>query len=117
MTLLGRGLQIDVVDKVVMMMAEKEYGDLSGYGLVRPRDGPFHLKKETGRSPVIDVGTVAKIKSGAVKVYTSLILISLHTHAESFISVTQTHTLCVAWSTLMQLRVTLFHTQTHTLGA
>lgn len=69
MTLLGRGLQMDVVDKVVLMMADKEYGDLSSYGVVRPEEGPFHLKKETGRSAVIDVGTVGKITAGAIKVY------------------------------------------------
>ncbi|KAK1300176.1 putative indole-3-pyruvate monooxygenase YUCCA10 [Acorus calamus] len=42
--------------------------DLSKYGIHRPKEGPFFLKVTTGRSPVIDVGTVSKIKSGEIQV-------------------------------------------------
>ncbi|KAK8654647.1 hypothetical protein V6N13_107254 [Hibiscus sabdariffa] len=37
--------------------------------LPRPKTGPLELKSITGKMPVLDVGTVAKIKSGNIKVY------------------------------------------------
>ncbi|KAK1322870.1 putative indole-3-pyruvate monooxygenase YUCCA10 [Acorus calamus] len=42
--------------------------DLGKYGIYRPKDGPLFLKATTGRSPVIDVGTISKIKSGEIQV-------------------------------------------------
>ncbi|KAI3741997.1 hypothetical protein L1987_59676 [Smallanthus sonchifolius] len=51
------------VDKMVLMLSKFLYGDLGRYGIQRPFKGPFWLKQETGRSPVIDVGTVSKIKT------------------------------------------------------
>ncbi|XP_076938277.1 putative indole-3-pyruvate monooxygenase YUCCA11 [Bidens hawaiensis] len=38
------------------------------YGIQRPLKGPFSLKKDTGRSPVIDIGTISKIKAGEIEV-------------------------------------------------
>jgi indole-3-pyruvate monooxygenase len=49
-------------------LAKLKYGDLSKYGIYRPKEGPLHLKNITGKSPVIDVGTVEKIKEGGIKV-------------------------------------------------
>uniref|UniRef100_A0A251VRG8 Flavin-containing monooxygenase n=1 Tax=Helianthus annuus TaxID=4232 RepID=A0A251VRG8_HELAN len=43
------------------------YGDLGRFGIQRPLKGPILLKKETGISPVIDVGTISKIKTGDIK--------------------------------------------------
>nr|DAD39881.1 TPA_asm: hypothetical protein HUJ06_014204 [Nelumbo nucifera] len=45
------------------------YGDLSRYGIVRPKKGPFHLKQTTGRSPVLDVGTMDLIVNKDIKVF------------------------------------------------
>ncbi|XP_071728602.1 probable indole-3-pyruvate monooxygenase YUCCA10 [Rutidosis leptorrhynchoides] len=56
------------VDKVVLMLSNLLYGDLCDYGIQRPNKGPFFLKNETRRSPVIDVGTISKIKTGDIKV-------------------------------------------------
>ncbi|XP_076943963.1 putative indole-3-pyruvate monooxygenase YUCCA10 [Bidens hawaiensis] len=56
------------VDKMVLMFSKLLYGDLGGYGIQRPLNGPFWLKQKTGRSPVIDVGTISKIKTGDIKV-------------------------------------------------
>ncbi|KAI3783708.1 hypothetical protein L1987_42794 [Smallanthus sonchifolius] len=61
-----------IVDKMVLMLSKLLYGDLGGYGIQRPFKGPFCLKKETGRSPVIDVGTISKIKSGDIQVMTTI---------------------------------------------
>ncbi|KAK9742357.1 hypothetical protein RND81_03G166600 [Saponaria officinalis] len=61
-------LSIWVVDILVLMAVKIKYGDLSKYGIHRPEEGPFFIKATKGRSPVIDVGTVAKIRSGKIKV-------------------------------------------------
>ncbi|KAK1620346.1 hypothetical protein QYE76_025863 [Lolium multiflorum] len=57
-----------MVDVLIVMMANFIFGDLSSYGIKRPKKGPFVLKSETSRSPVIDVGTVGLIKKGNIKV-------------------------------------------------
>ncbi|XP_016504886.1 putative indole-3-pyruvate monooxygenase YUCCA11 [Nicotiana tabacum] len=62
----------NIVDKTVMILSRLIYGDLSVFGLHRPNKGPFYLKKATGRSPVIDVGTVDQIKTGKIKVLPSI---------------------------------------------
>ncbi|KAK1431435.1 hypothetical protein QVD17_07894 [Tagetes erecta] len=62
-----------LVDKMVLMLSHFLYGDLDGYGIQRPSEGPFWLKQATGRSPVIDVGTISKIKTGDIKVVTTAI--------------------------------------------
>ncbi|XP_076938272.1 putative indole-3-pyruvate monooxygenase YUCCA10 [Bidens hawaiensis] len=56
------------IDKMVLTLSKLLYGDLDRYGIQRPRKGPFSLKKDTGRSPVIDVGTISKIKAGEIEV-------------------------------------------------
>ncbi|XP_054806315.1 probable indole-3-pyruvate monooxygenase YUCCA10 [Prosopis cineraria] len=61
------------VDTVIMFLANLEYGDLSEFGIHRPEEGPFYLKKVTGRSPVIDIGTIRKIRDGEIKVVPSAI--------------------------------------------
>lgn len=61
-------LPIHVVDTIITSLANMEYGDLSKYGIYQPKKGPFQLKFITGRAPVIDVGTIRRIKEGAIKV-------------------------------------------------
>ncbi|CAO2825666.1 unnamed protein product [Amaranthus hypochondriacus] len=75
MTLL-KYLSIQMVDKLAIFAGQILYGDLSKYGIYRPKKGPFFLKATTGRSPVIDVGTIAKIKSGKIKVVPCITSIS-----------------------------------------
>ena len=58
-----------VVDYVIVSLAKLNYGDLSNYGLPRPKEGPFYLKDVTRSSPVINVGTIEKIKKGEIQVY------------------------------------------------
>lgn len=59
---------LSLVDTLITLAGKFKYGDLSKYGIHRPNKGPFLLKATTGRSSVIDVGTVAKIQSGEIKV-------------------------------------------------
>ncbi|XP_021862782.1 probable indole-3-pyruvate monooxygenase YUCCA10 [Spinacia oleracea] len=61
-------LSLSTVDALVSFASKLKYGDLSKYGIFRPKEGPFFLKINKGRSPVIDVGTIAKIQSGDIKV-------------------------------------------------
>ena len=61
-------LPVHVVDAYITLLAKLKYGDLSEYGIYRPKEGPLHLKNITGKSAVIDVGTIEKIKEGAIKV-------------------------------------------------
>ncbi|RZC44221.1 hypothetical protein C5167_037173 [Papaver somniferum] len=49
-------------------LARLAYGNLDKYGIHRLTGGPFELKVKLGRSPVIDVGTVGKIKQGKIKI-------------------------------------------------
>ncbi|XP_031116830.1 probable indole-3-pyruvate monooxygenase YUCCA10 [Ipomoea triloba] len=67
MTLLNY-LPLYMVDMAISWCGKLKYGDLSSYGLRSPADGPFYLKAVTGKSPVIDVGTIHKIKTGEIKV-------------------------------------------------
>ncbi|KAL2339700.1 hypothetical protein Fmac_007640 [Flemingia macrophylla] len=60
------------VDKLMWLMSKLKYGDMSGYGLVRPKEGPFTLKIKGGTTPTIDVGCIRKIKKGLVKVYPTI---------------------------------------------
>ncbi|XP_047309322.1 probable indole-3-pyruvate monooxygenase YUCCA10 [Impatiens glandulifera] len=57
------------VDSIMTMLSKLKYGrDLTKYGIKRPQEGPFFLKVKYGKYPVIDVGTVEKIKSGEIQV-------------------------------------------------
>uniref|UniRef100_A0A5B6YT43 indole-3-pyruvate monooxygenase n=1 Tax=Davidia involucrata TaxID=16924 RepID=A0A5B6YT43_DAVIN len=61
-----------MVDYIILMLSKLIHGDLSCYGLPRPVKGPFYLKGTTGQSPVIDVGTIDKIKTGDIQVLPSI---------------------------------------------
>ncbi|KAH7846115.1 hypothetical protein Vadar_010138 [Vaccinium darrowii] len=65
-------LPCNVVDKMFQTLIKFKYGDLSHYGLQTPSEGPFYLKATTGQSPVIDVGTMEKIKTGDIQVFQSI---------------------------------------------
>lgn len=45
------------------------FGDLSPYGLVPPAMPPARQLRVTGKTPVIDLGTVQQIKAGRIKVH------------------------------------------------
>ncbi|KAI4973651.1 hypothetical protein ZWY2020_041432 [Hordeum vulgare] len=65
-------LPLNLVDNILVMAANLIFGDLSRHGIIRPKMGPMILKSKTGRSAVIDVGTVGLIKKGIIKVYGSI---------------------------------------------
>jgi len=59
---------VTIVDCLLVNIANFIFGDLSRYGIVRPKPGPLALKSKTGRSSVVDVGTAGLIKKGIIKV-------------------------------------------------
>lgn len=61
-------LPISLVDRFLLLMSYFILGDTASYGLNRPKVGPLQLKSMSGKTPVLDVGTLAKIKSGHIKV-------------------------------------------------
>lgn len=66
---LVKHLPFDWVDSVVTLMSKAVFGDLSEYGIQRPKEGPFTVKAKYGKYPVLDVGTWEKIKSKDIKVW------------------------------------------------
>nr|QLD98963.1 YUCCA8 [Lilium sp. c102450] len=66
--LLLKWLPLWLVDKIILVLAWLVLGDIKKYGLRRPETGPLELKNTQGRTPVLDIGTLSKIKSGEIKI-------------------------------------------------
>ncbi|KAK3161856.1 hypothetical protein QOZ80_1BG0082330 [Eleusine coracana subsp. coracana] len=66
--LLLKWLPVHVVDRILLLIARAMLGDTARLGLKRPTFGPLELKSLSGKTPVLDVGTFAKIKSGDIKI-------------------------------------------------
>jgi indole-3-pyruvate monooxygenase len=61
-------LPVQLVDRILLVVSWLMLGDTERFGLIRPRLGPLELKKLSGKTPVLDVGALAKIKRGDIKV-------------------------------------------------
>ncbi|CAN0901587.1 Indole-3-pyruvate monooxygenase YUCCA6 [Linum grandiflorum] len=59
---------VRIVDRFLLLVSFFMLGDTSRLGLTRPKIGPLELKNLTGKTPVLDVGTLSKIRSGHIKV-------------------------------------------------
>lgn len=57
-----------LVDKLLLVLAWLVLGSTEKYGLKRPSVGPLELKNAQGKTPVLDIGALNKIKSGEIKV-------------------------------------------------
>jgi indole-3-pyruvate monooxygenase len=62
------GLPMAVRDAIVGLVMRIMVGDLSRWGIVRPTLGINRMIVETGRIPMLDLGTIAKIKEGKIRV-------------------------------------------------
>lgn len=71
-------LPVGAVDSLLRSLANLRYGDLSKYGIVRPSLGPLAIKLTTGKSSVIDTGTIGKIKTGNIKVRACIYVLILY---------------------------------------
>ena len=65
---LAHHIPLNLVDNLLVMATKFVFGDLSRHGITMPKMGPMTLKSKTGRSAVIDVGTVGLIKRGIIQV-------------------------------------------------
>jgi hypothetical protein len=61
-------LPIAVRDALVSPILRLAVGDLSRWGIVRPAIGPNQLIEDTGRIPILDIGTIAQVKAGRIRV-------------------------------------------------
>ncbi|OMO91017.1 Pyridine nucleotide-disulfide oxidoreductase, class-II [Corchorus olitorius] len=77
-------LPMRLVDRFLLIVSWLILGDTSRFGLDRPTLGPLQLKNLSGKTPVLDVGTLAKIKSGDIKVCPSIK--RLKRHAVEFVN-------------------------------
>ncbi|KAK4840586.1 hypothetical protein QYF36_013048 [Acer negundo] len=59
---------VTVVDRFLLFCSRLVIGDTNRFGIERPKMGPLQLKISVGKTPVLDLGTFAKIKSGEIKV-------------------------------------------------
>ncbi|URD84606.1 Flavin-binding monooxygenase-like [Musa troglodytarum] len=66
--LLMKWLPLWLVDKILLWLAWLLLGNVEKHGLRRPSTGPLELKNTQGRTPVLDLGALAKIRSGDIKV-------------------------------------------------
>ncbi|KAL8167175.1 hypothetical protein V2J09_008674 [Rumex salicifolius] len=63
-----RWLPLWLVDKILLLLAFLLLGSTDKYGVKRPETGPLELKNKEGKTPVLDLGTFGKIRSGQVQV-------------------------------------------------
>ena len=62
-------LPIWLVDKILLTLTWFILGDLEKYGIKKPSIGPMELKiRDDGKTPVLDIGALEKIRSGGIKV-------------------------------------------------
>jgi indole-3-pyruvate monooxygenase len=61
-------LPVAVRDAVVSPILRMAVGDLSRWGIVRPALGPNRMIADTGRIPILDIGTIAQVKAGRIRV-------------------------------------------------
>lgn len=67
-TWLLKWLPVKLVDRLLILCSWMTLGNTHKFGIKRPEIGPLQLKKITGKTPVLDVGAICKIKSGDIKV-------------------------------------------------
>ena len=66
--ILYRRLPARLVDFINAPVLRLAVGDFEKLGLKRAAKGPRQMVEEDGRVPLIDIGTLAKIRDGAIKV-------------------------------------------------
>jgi hypothetical protein len=92
-------LPVRLVDRFLLIVSRLMLGDTARFGLERPELGPLELKNLSGKTPVLDVGTLAKIKSGDIKVLSQLYHVSYNEHITSslFILLSVASYVCLKW--------------------
>ncbi|KAG8369746.1 hypothetical protein BUALT_Bualt14G0045800 [Buddleja alternifolia] len=65
---LMKWMPLCVVDKILLAASRLILGDIEKYGLKRPCLGPLKMKNTQGKTPVLDIGTLSRIRSGDIKI-------------------------------------------------
>ncbi|KAH9311081.1 hypothetical protein KI387_026116, partial [Taxus chinensis] len=68
LTCLMNYFSLRTVDRLLLLYSRLSLGDTSAFGIARPVQGPLELKRKIGKTPVLDVGTMAKIRTGDIKI-------------------------------------------------
>ncbi|CAL9757848.1 unnamed protein product [Musa acuminata subsp. burmannicoides] len=66
--LLMKWLPLWLADKILLVLAWLVLGNVERFGLRRPSAGPLELKNTQGKTPVLDIGALGKIRSGDINV-------------------------------------------------
>jgi indole-3-pyruvate monooxygenase len=61
-------LPLGLRDTIAVRTVGLVVGDLSRWGIVRPAVGPNRMIEESGRVPILDLGTIAMVKQGKIRV-------------------------------------------------
>ncbi|CAL0310412.1 unnamed protein product [Lupinus luteus] len=61
-------LPLWLVDKLLLILTWFILGNIEKYGIKRPPKGPLELKNTKGKTPVLDIGTLEKIRFGHINV-------------------------------------------------
>ncbi|OIT27668.1 PREDICTED: probable indole-3-pyruvate monooxygenase YUCCA8 [Nicotiana attenuata] len=61
-------LPLWLVDKIILILTWFNLGNIEKFGLKRPSIGPLELKNTQGKTPVLDIGTLEKIRSRKINV-------------------------------------------------
>jgi indole-3-pyruvate monooxygenase len=61
-------LPLAVRDTIAAAATRLVVGDLSRWGIVRPAAGPNRMIEEHGRIPILDIGTIAQVRQGKIRV-------------------------------------------------
>ena len=62
-----------LADKTLLLLARIVLGNTDKYGLKRPTIGPLELKNKEGKTPVLDIGALPKIRAGKIKIVPGII--------------------------------------------
>ncbi|ONK63803.1 uncharacterized protein A4U43_C07F19100 [Asparagus officinalis] len=65
---LMKWLPVKFADKIVLALARIVLGNVEKYGLKRPDIGPLELKNTQGKTPVLDIGALKRIRSEEIKI-------------------------------------------------
>lgn len=66
--LMMKWLPLWLVDKILLILTWFILGNIEKYGLKRPKIGPLELKNTQGKTPVLDIGALEKIRSRKINV-------------------------------------------------
>lgn len=71
-------LPVAMRDAMVTPILRLAVGDLSRWGIVRPAAGPARTIEHAGRIPMLDIGTIAHVRAGRIRVVPAVAEVQSH---------------------------------------